>query len=259
MHCPSCGSESSEGLKFCNECGTPLRMRCAQCGFANQPQAKFCGECGAALSPRVCVSTAPPLAPLLHTLLTYTPGHLAEKLLTSCSALEGKRKQVTVLFADLKGSIEVSTDRNPEDARAILDPVLERLMAAVHRYEGSVNEVMGDGIMDPQGGSCNTTSQYGRDWEPIDCQRRCCRRRDISVVVEFPSAVRVLWDNWDNNVDWADLFIARRTRYDVYRVLAYPLARRHGPKPAHRGADRVDPIRFVPLKEGGDGAYAGAV
>jgi class 3 adenylate cyclase len=79
--------------------------------------------------------------------LTYTPPHLAEKILTSRSALEGERKQVTVLFADLKGSMELLADRDPEEARQLLDPVLEQMMAAVHRYEGTVNQVMGDGIM----------------------------------------------------------------------------------------------------------------
>jgi len=79
--------------------------------------------------------------------LTYTPSYLAEKILTSRSALEGERKQVTVLFADLKGSMELLADRDPEEARQLLDPVLERMMRAVHRYEGTVNQVMGDGIM----------------------------------------------------------------------------------------------------------------
>jgi class 3 adenylate cyclase len=79
--------------------------------------------------------------------LTYTPPYLAEKIFTSRSALEGERKRVTVLFADLKGSMELLADRDPEDARQLLDPVLERMMAAVHRYEGTVNQVMGDGIM----------------------------------------------------------------------------------------------------------------
>src|SRR5207247_836946 len=78
---------------------------------------------------------------------TYTPPHLVDKILTSRSALEGERKQVTVLFADLKGSMELLADRDPEEARQILDPVLERMMAAVHRYEGTVNQVLGDGIM----------------------------------------------------------------------------------------------------------------
>src|SRR5215475_10928679 len=89
----------------------------------------------------------PPTPDQAHTPLTSPPPHLAEKILTSRSALEGERKQVTVLFADLKGSMELLADRDPEEARHLLDPVLERLMAAVHRYEGTVNQVMGDGIM----------------------------------------------------------------------------------------------------------------
>jgi hypothetical protein len=79
--------------------------------------------------------------------ISYTPPYLTEKILTSRTALEGERKQVTVLFADLKGSMELLADRDPEEARQLLDPVLERLMAAVHRYEGTVNQIMGDGIM----------------------------------------------------------------------------------------------------------------
>jgi class 3 adenylate cyclase len=79
--------------------------------------------------------------------MAYTPQHLAERIISSRGALEGERKQVTVLFADLKSSMELLADRDPEDARRILDPVLERMMDAVHRYEGTVNQVMGDGIM----------------------------------------------------------------------------------------------------------------
>jgi class 3 adenylate cyclase/tetratricopeptide (TPR) repeat protein len=78
---------------------------------------------------------------------SYTPKHLAERIINSKAALEGERKQVTVLFADLKGSMELLADRDPEEARRLLDPVLERMMEAVHRYEGTVNQVMGDGIM----------------------------------------------------------------------------------------------------------------
>ena len=147
MRCPSCGFENPDGLKFCNECGAPLRMPCAQCGFANQPQAKFCGDCGASLIPASNTSSAHLLAPHPQPPRRDTPVHLAEKILTSRSALEGERKQVTVLFADLKSSMELLADRDPEEARQILDPVLEHMMAAVHRYEGTVNQVMGDGIM----------------------------------------------------------------------------------------------------------------
>jgi class 3 adenylate cyclase len=92
-------------------------------------------------------ATATPAEQAARTPLTYTPSYLAEKILTSRSALEGERKQVTVLFADLKGSMELLADRDPEEARQLLDPVLEQMMEAVHRYEGTVNQVMGDGIM----------------------------------------------------------------------------------------------------------------
>src|SRR5919109_3997070 len=91
--------------------------------------------------------TAPSINDVAAAPLTYTPPHLTDKILAARAALEGERKQVTVLFADLKGSMELLADRDPEEARQLLDPVLERLMAAVHRYEGTVNQVMGDGIM----------------------------------------------------------------------------------------------------------------
>jgi class 3 adenylate cyclase/tetratricopeptide (TPR) repeat protein len=90
---------------------------------------------------------SPPATDQARIPLAYTPPYLAEKILTSKRVLEGERKQVTVLFADLKGSMELLADRDPEEARQLLDPVLERMMAAVHRYEGTVNQVMGDGIM----------------------------------------------------------------------------------------------------------------
>src|SRR4029077_6920725 len=77
----------------------------------------------------------------------YTPTHLADRIIGGRSALEGERKQVTVMFADLKGSMELVAERDPEEARLVLDPVLERMMDAVHRYQGTVNHVMGDGIM----------------------------------------------------------------------------------------------------------------
>ncbi|MGW8325101.1 MAG: adenylate/guanylate cyclase domain-containing protein, partial [Desulfobacterales bacterium] len=93
------------------------------------------------------MSPQPATSARFPSLGAYTPKHLADRILTSKSALEGERKQVTVLFADMKGSTELVADRDPEDARKILDPVLEHMMEAVHRYEGTVNQVMGDGIM----------------------------------------------------------------------------------------------------------------
>src|SRR5262245_40663769 len=138
MRCPRCDADTPDGAKFCIECGNPLQPRCPQCGADTLPRAKFCGECG---SPLTAQSSAPPAAPPPSP-RRYTPGHLVAKILASKAVLEGERKQVTVLFADLKGSMELLADRDPEDARAILDPVLERMMAAVHRYEGTVNQVM---------------------------------------------------------------------------------------------------------------------
>ena len=83
----------------------------------------------------------------VQTPLTYTPAYLAEQILTSRSALEGERKQVTVLFADIKDSTELIRDLDPEAAQQLLDPALHAMMDAVHRYEGTVNQVLGDGIM----------------------------------------------------------------------------------------------------------------
>ena len=110
MHCPSCGFENPEGMKFCGQCASALGRRCPQCGFDNPPGFAFCGQCATPL-------TEQPPAPRPQAPLSYTPSHLAEKILTSRAALEGERKQVTVLFSDLKGSMELLTDRDPEDAR----------------------------------------------------------------------------------------------------------------------------------------------
>jgi class 3 adenylate cyclase/tetratricopeptide (TPR) repeat protein len=120
-------------------------MRCAVCGRDNPPLSRFCLECGGRLEVAAQLADQP-VRPTPSP-QSYTPGHLAERILTSRGALEGERKQVTVLFADLKGSLELLADRDPEEARRLLDPVLERMMEAVHRYEGTVNQVMGDGIM----------------------------------------------------------------------------------------------------------------
>jgi len=143
MKCPRCQHENEAGAKFCEECAAPLARACAKCGRPLSPTAKFCPECAHPTGP----SAAPPPAQRFDSPESYTPKHLAEKILTSKSALEGERKLVTVLFADLKGSMELLSDRDPEEARKLLDPVLERMMEAVHRYEGTVNQVMGDGIM----------------------------------------------------------------------------------------------------------------
>jgi len=114
---------------------------CARCGVANPPSHRFCTGCGRPLGGDVAGASR------FASPGSYTPAHLAEKIRTSRDVLEGERKQVTVLFADMKGSLELLADRDPEDARRVLDPVLAVLMEAVHRYEGTVNQVLGDGVM----------------------------------------------------------------------------------------------------------------
>ena len=117
VKCPKCHADNSKAIRFCEECGTRLELVCSNCGQHLTPGKKFCGSCGAPAVPAESAASTSPA--------TYTPAHLAEKILTSRSALEGERKQVTVLFADLKGSMELLADRDPEEARKLLDPVLE--------------------------------------------------------------------------------------------------------------------------------------
>jgi class 3 adenylate cyclase/tetratricopeptide (TPR) repeat protein len=142
MNCPRCQHDSPAGAKFCVECGAPLALECARCRTRLPSAAKFCPECALPVGAAV-----PPSEPRFASPVEYTPRHIAEKILGSRTALEGERKHVTVLFADLKGSMELLADRDAEDARGLLDAVLERMMEAVHHYEGTVNQVMGDGIM----------------------------------------------------------------------------------------------------------------
>ena len=140
MRCARCQQENPAGQKFCGECGARLTTGCPTCGAANPPGQKFCGECGASLDQAHA-------APKFASPDAYTPKYLAERILTSRSALEGERKQVTVLFADIKGSLELIESSDPEQADLLLDSVLSAMMDAVHRYEGTVNKVLGDGIM----------------------------------------------------------------------------------------------------------------
>ena len=141
MKCPRCQQDNPTHARFCLGCGVRLALACGSCGAELPGSARFCLRCGQA----VATGTAAPVGSPGPE--SYTPKHLAVKILTSKGALEGERKQVTVLFADLKGSMELLADRDPEEARRLLDPVLELMMEAVHRYEGTVNQVMGDGIM----------------------------------------------------------------------------------------------------------------
>lgn len=133
MRCGSCGTENPAGMKFCGNCAAPLRNLCPKCGFENPPGFKFCGQCGASLTaakadaPRVVSRPAP---------VPETPA----------IPLEGERKIVTALFADMKGSMELIEDLDPEEARAIVDPAIARMIDAVHHYDGYIVQSTGDGI-----------------------------------------------------------------------------------------------------------------
>jgi class 3 adenylate cyclase/predicted ATPase len=141
MKCPQCEFENQPQAKFCEECAAPLARTCANCGHQLSATAKFCPECAHPVAGGAVAQSR------FASPQVYTPKHLAEKILTSKSSLEGERKQVTVLFADMKGSMELLADRDPEEGRKLFDAVIEHMMEAVHRYEGTVNHILGDGIM----------------------------------------------------------------------------------------------------------------
>ena len=138
MQCPRCQEQNPPGMRFCGQCAAPLASVCPSCGASNPPENRFCGQCAVSLGKPAVRFDSPE---------SYTPKHLAEKILVSKAALEGERKQVTVLFADMKGSMELVAGRDPEEARRLLDPILELMIEAVHAFEGTVNQVLGDGIM----------------------------------------------------------------------------------------------------------------
>jgi class 3 adenylate cyclase/tetratricopeptide (TPR) repeat protein len=142
MQCTSCDHHNPDQAKFCLECGSAFERSCSECGTALPAEAKFCLECGTAIGvPRA----AEPVA--TRNPLDYTPKHLADKILQSKSALEGERKQVTVMFADVKGSMELAEQLDPEEWHGILERFFEILTEGVHRFEGTVNQYTGDGIM----------------------------------------------------------------------------------------------------------------
>src|SRR5437899_8783121 len=167
MHCPQCQHENREGARFCEACGSQLELRCPACRNLTRPGAAFCDSCGTPLTQE---SKVPGLKSKvdnrsdsrLQTLGSsglrtadpglWTPPHLAERIRAEQAALEargvtdGERKTITALFADIKGSMELIEDLDPEEARHLIDPALKLMMEAVHRYEGYVAQSTGDGI-----------------------------------------------------------------------------------------------------------------
>src|SRR5499426_3134982 len=145
MICLRCQHENSPDSIFCDECGNRLETACPQCGEPNRWSAKYCKICGQAIHRAEMGSAG--TAQRVPSPDTYLPKHLAEKILASRDSLEGERKQVTVLFADIRGSTKLLEGVDPEEAQKLIDPVLHVMMDAVHRYDGTVNQVLGDGIM----------------------------------------------------------------------------------------------------------------
>jgi len=142
MRCAKCGTDNREGRKFCADCGTPIAAKCPHCGASNEPGERFCGECGTPLAGSIARAPASPTA-----VNTAPPQIRITRDQAELSAtLEGERKTVTALFADIKGSMELMEDLDPEDARAIVDPALKLMIEAAHHYDGYVVQSTGDGI-----------------------------------------------------------------------------------------------------------------
>jgi class 3 adenylate cyclase len=141
MHCPSCQRENPPQARFCNGCGAALEAQCGACGHANPLDSSFCNACGQR------IGQAPEASEPIPTPRAYTPKHLAERILSDRAALEGERKHVTVLFADLRDSTPLSERLDPEEMHALMDRCFGLILEQVHRYEGTVNQFLGDGVM----------------------------------------------------------------------------------------------------------------
>jgi hypothetical protein len=142
MICPKCQAENPEGLKFCGECGARMERICPKCQFVNPPQFKFCGECGYDLRAPKAPTPIDYAQPQ-----SYTPKHLADKILNTRSTLEGERKLVTVMFADVANFTSLSEKLEPEEVHQIMEGCLRILMDEIHKYEGTINQFTGDGVM----------------------------------------------------------------------------------------------------------------
>ena len=142
MKCPECQFDNREGAKFCKECGAKLELTCPKCGIRITPPSKFCDECGTEL-------VEDTKAPLLSYSKpqSYTPKYLADKILTSRRSIEGERKLVSVLFADVANFTSISEKLDPEQVHQMMDDCFKILMDEIHRYEGTINQFTGDGVM----------------------------------------------------------------------------------------------------------------
>ena len=148
MKCPKCQAENRETRKFCSECGAKLLLICPQCGFENLPRDKFCGECGHDLSLRSKpIPKELSLEEKLAKIQRYLPKDLTDKILAQRDKIEGERRQVTVMFCDMEGFAALTEKLGSEEMYSMMDEIYEILIHKVHDYEGTANELTGDGIM----------------------------------------------------------------------------------------------------------------
>jgi class 3 adenylate cyclase len=190
MDCPACLHSNRRDAKFCEECGNPLSRACRACGAAISAATKFSAESGAptganAKQIRSAVGSQPPR--------DYTPKHLAARILESRGALEGERKLVTVLFSDIQGSMHLSEQVGPEDWHLIMDRFFTIMTAGVHRFDGTINQYTGDGVM----------ALFGAPIAHEDHAQRACLAalylqdelrsyaNEVRIKHELPIAVRI--------------------------------------------------------------------
>jgi class 3 adenylate cyclase/pimeloyl-ACP methyl ester carboxylesterase len=186
MQCLRCQTENKAGRKFCSACGAELSALCAHCSFENGAGDQFCGGCGKALGGSAAPSVPRALEPSAEEKLARSiPKDLAAKILATRGRIEGERRQVTVLFCDLAGSTRIAEDLDPEVYRQLIDEYVAQSFGCVHRYEGVVNQIAGDGFM----------AIFGAPIAHDDDAARACR-----AALDIMSGVRALSEAWVDRV-----------------------------------------------------------
>src|SRR5216684_4061722 len=141
MRCTKCGTDNAADARFCNQCATPLNRVCPKCAHLNAPDAKFCSQCAVAVGGQAVDGSDASTSPVARGSVRLGP-----ETQDASATLDGERKTVTALFADIKGSMELMEDLDPEEARSIIDPALKLMIDAVRRYDGYIVQSTGDGI-----------------------------------------------------------------------------------------------------------------
>ncbi len=192
MKCPKCQTENPENKKFCRKCGAMLSLTCPKCGSGILPDDYFCGDCAYDLRE---AKEAPPVD--YSEPQSYTPKFLADKILTTRSSIEGERKLVTVLFADVANYTSIAEKLDPEEIHQIMDGCFKILMDEIHKYEGTINQFTGDGVM----------SLFGAPVAHEDhAQRACHAALSIQNAVEkYGDEVKKRLRGGVQNAHWAQL------------------------------------------------------